>query len=115
MFVPLLHRNVQWFRGGLVFKANRLCVSLNSRLESNKEAEEVVRFTKLTCRGVLETREAPIVLKRTYTKTASEREDLKSFRTLTSKPRLKSGLDCLICAMFARQRIEQHECRANRG
>ena len=25
------------FRGGLVFKAHRLCVSLNSRLESNKE------------------------------------------------------------------------------
>jgi len=28
------------FRGGLVFKAHRLCVSLNSRLESNKEEEE---------------------------------------------------------------------------
>ena len=26
--------------GGLVFKAHRLCVSLNSRLESNKEEEE---------------------------------------------------------------------------
>ena len=33
----LLHRNLQRFRGGLVFKAHRLCVSLNSRLESNKE------------------------------------------------------------------------------
>jgi len=33
----LLHSNVQQFRGGLVFKAHRLCVSLNSRLESNKE------------------------------------------------------------------------------
>jgi len=31
---------VQRFRGGLVFKAHRLCVSLNSRLESNKEEEE---------------------------------------------------------------------------
>ena len=30
-------RNVQRFRGGLVFKAHRLCVSLNSRRESNKE------------------------------------------------------------------------------
>ena len=30
------YRNVQWFRGGLVFKAHRLCVSLNSRRESNK-------------------------------------------------------------------------------
>jgi len=29
------------FRGGLVFKAHRLCVSLNSRLESNKEEEEM--------------------------------------------------------------------------
>ena len=28
------------FRGGLVFKAHRLCVSINSRLESNKEEEE---------------------------------------------------------------------------
>jgi len=36
----LLHRNVQRFRGGLVFKAHRLCVSLNSGLESNKEEEE---------------------------------------------------------------------------
>ena len=33
-------RNVQRFRGGLVFKAHRLCVSLNARLESNKEEEE---------------------------------------------------------------------------
>ena len=29
----------QRFRGGLVVKAHRLCVSLNSRLESNKEEE----------------------------------------------------------------------------
>ena len=35
-----LHRNVQRFRGGLVFKAHRLCVSLNSRLESNKEEKK---------------------------------------------------------------------------
>ena len=33
-------RNVQRFRGGLVFKAHRLCVSLNSRRVSNKEEEE---------------------------------------------------------------------------
>jgi len=32
---------VQRFRGGLVFKAHRLCVSLNSMLESNKEEKEV--------------------------------------------------------------------------
>ena len=31
---------MQRFRGGLVFKARRLCVSLNSRLESNKEEED---------------------------------------------------------------------------
>jgi len=31
---------VQQFRGGLVFKAQRLCVSLNSRLEGNNEEEE---------------------------------------------------------------------------
>ena len=34
-------RNVQRFRVGLVFKAHRLWVSLNSRLESNKEEEKV--------------------------------------------------------------------------
>ena len=39
----LLHRNVQRFRGGLVFEAHGLCVSLNSRLESNKEEEETSR------------------------------------------------------------------------
>ena len=39
---PLLHRNVQRFRSGLVIKAHRLCVSLNSRLESNKEEGEVL-------------------------------------------------------------------------
>jgi len=32
---------VKRFRGGLAFKAHRLCVSLTSRLESNKEEEEV--------------------------------------------------------------------------
>ena len=30
---------VQRFRGRLVFKAHRLCVSLNSRLQNNKEEE----------------------------------------------------------------------------
>ena len=35
----LPHRNVQRFRGGIVFKAYRLCVSLNSRRESNKGEE----------------------------------------------------------------------------
>ena len=36
----VLHRNVQRVRCGLVLKAHRLCVSLISRLESNKEEEE---------------------------------------------------------------------------
>ena len=35
----LLHRIVQRFRGGLVIKARRLCVSLNSKIERNKEEE----------------------------------------------------------------------------
>jgi len=33
-----------WFRGGLVFEAHRLCVSRNSRLESNKAEEVSLRF-----------------------------------------------------------------------
>ena len=37
---PTLYRNVQRFRGGLVCKAHRLCVSLNSRLESNTEEKK---------------------------------------------------------------------------
>jgi len=36
--IPL--RNVKRFRGGLVFKAHKTCVSLNSRLECNKEEED---------------------------------------------------------------------------
>ena len=32
-------RSDAYLRGGLVFEAHRLCVSLNSRLESNKEEE----------------------------------------------------------------------------
>jgi len=32
--------DVQRFRGGLVFKAHRLCASLNSRLASNKEEDK---------------------------------------------------------------------------
>ena len=38
----LLYINVQRFREGLVFKAQTV-VSLNSRLESNKEEEEVTK------------------------------------------------------------------------
>ena len=42
----LLCRNVKRFRSGLVFKVRRLCVSLNSRLQSNDEEEE---GSALTC------------------------------------------------------------------
>ena len=41
--------DVMWtmkrFRGGLAFKAHRLCVSLNSRLESHKEKEKKTMAT----------------------------------------------------------------------
>ena len=40
--------NVQRFRGGLVFKAHRLSVSLNSRLESNKEEEKKYPYAPLS-------------------------------------------------------------------
>jgi len=40
MVLQLLHNNMQPFRGGLVFMTHRIFVSLNSRLESNKEEEE---------------------------------------------------------------------------
>ena len=41
--VQLLQTNAQRFRGGFVFKAHRLCVSLISRFESNKEEEKCSR------------------------------------------------------------------------
>ena len=47
------HRNVQRFRGGLVFKAHRLCASLNSRLESNKEKKREEWRTRLPLDGAL--------------------------------------------------------------
>ena len=42
---------MQRFPGGLVFKARRLCASLNSRLESNKDEEDGAR-TRLAGGGV---------------------------------------------------------------
>ena len=38
--LPIVPDHQHLFRGGFVFKAHRLCVSLNSRLESDKEEEE---------------------------------------------------------------------------
>ena len=44
-------QKLQWFRGGLVFKALRLCVSLNFRLESNKEEKRRSSFVSMSsCR-----------------------------------------------------------------
>ena len=40
--IPSILKQKQRFRGGLVSKAHRLCVILNSRLESNKEEEETI-------------------------------------------------------------------------
>ena len=40
------HQHLQRFRGGLVFKAHRRCVSLNSRLESNTEEETPASITR---------------------------------------------------------------------
>ena len=48
------HSNVQRFRGGLVFKAHRLCESLNSRFESNKEKEEELRLHAMESPSITE-------------------------------------------------------------
>ena len=40
------------FRGGLVFKAHRLCESLNSRLEGNKEEAKHLLIEGAVARGV---------------------------------------------------------------
>ena len=66
--IQLLYRDVQQFRGGLVVKAHRLCVSRNSRLESSKEEEEeeevVVDYTCVLHRlsGSVETVEKTLLL-----------------------------------------------------
>jgi len=75
--------HVQRFRGGLVFKAHRLCVSLNSRLGSNKEEEEGSALLAPRNR-------------------VAERACLTPFfGTFTWKPRPESGRDWLICSEFA--------------
>ena len=38
------NKNVQRFRGGLVFKSHRRCASLNSRLESTKAEKKKGTF-----------------------------------------------------------------------
>ena len=40
----LIYRNVKRFRGVLAFRAHGLCVSLNSRLERNKEEDRAIPF-----------------------------------------------------------------------
>jgi len=40
LYLDALDVRAHRFRGGLVFKAHRLCVSLNFRIESNKEEEK---------------------------------------------------------------------------
>ena len=42
---------MQLFRGGLLFKAQRLCVSLNSRLESNNEEKVGGQLAETLCAG----------------------------------------------------------------
>jgi len=44
----VLYQRVQRFRGGLVFKARGLSVSLNSRLESKKEEEVVYQSVTIS-------------------------------------------------------------------
>ena len=37
---------MQQFRGGLTFKAHRLCVSLNSKLEGNNGVEDLLKCAR---------------------------------------------------------------------
>jgi len=48
--LQVLHRNVQRFRGRLVFKAHRRCVSLNSRLERNTGEDTCRRAARCEAR-----------------------------------------------------------------
>jgi len=54
-------RILRWVEpGGLVFKAHKLCVSLNSRLESNEEEEKVE--SGMGCRDRASRSGAPLAL-----------------------------------------------------
>ena len=47
----VLYRNMQRFRGGLVSKARRLCVSFKSKLGSDQEEEEDISGACLRVHG----------------------------------------------------------------
>ena len=85
-------RNVQRFRGGLVFKAHRLCVSLNSRLKSNKEEAKVPGESGLSRTSeYLRARPAPGTAHQTSVKTM-----MASIRTVVER----RGNNCERCNNF---------------
>jgi len=95
---PTGGRNVQRFRGGLVVKAHRLCVSLNSRLESNKEEYSAPRCRRwplsLSCLGQIQT-ETETDRERLGTETETETERPLSVRTRppgSTTPQQRTGV-----------------------
>ena len=89
---------MQLFRGGLVFKARRLCVSPNSRLESNKENEEEEALHSLPraneAQGTKE--ESPLALGRIARAEGGQREEcvLTTFfaKVVSERPRARPHL-----------------------
>ena len=86
-----IRSTVEGFRGGLVLEVQRLCVSLNSRLESDNEEDSGGRS------GVRE----QDLRKRLRDRRGN---NLKRVKDSTRQSRPDYGLDGLICVIVARQR-----------
>jgi len=91
---------VQRFRGGLVFKAHRLYVPLKSRLESNKEEEEVSKqYSQALTQSIWshkfgETRLFPAPkLTDSYHQSSTSTEELTANPSVTPNPKWQVGID----------------------
>jgi len=90
---------VQRFRGGLVFKAHRLCESLNSRLESNKEESTLVDAAPASTAVVI-----PVLLR--------ERKSVSLIHIpadFTTKPYHKADFTPKLSSLYRRARITAYE------
>ena len=97
---------MQRLRGGLVFKAHRLCVSFNSRLESNKEERRQTSFMPSRTSRDQSCQQHPCRRCIALVRFRAKREQVKVCRAFTLAPRPESGFDWLTCSLLARHFCE---------
>jgi len=88
---------MQRFRGGLVFKAHRLCVSLNSRLESNKEEETFQPGARLLNWGE----------RRGRARGAKARDDMRDAAAVGAKGRKRCASSRTASTLQSREKLNQ--------